>query len=97
MLFKSCKKFENLSLFYGLRTCHSPFAYLHLDMSDPEEKELFMLDTFQQLPKPNKLTALYLFEHLRRYDAFASVKSSLSPIIIPSCLRLYFLKHFIII
>ena len=37
-------------------------------MSDQEEKELFMIDTFQQLPKANKLTAQYLFEHLRRYD-----------------------------
>ena len=26
-----------------------------------------MLDIFHQLPKPNKMTALYLFEHLRRW------------------------------
>ena len=43
-------------------------------MSDQEEKELFMLDTFQQLPKANKLTALYLFEHLRRYGIYPKIE-----------------------
>jgi len=62
-----------------------------IHMSDPEEKELFMLDTFQQLPKPNKLTALYLFEHLRRVSQKESVNkmgiNNLSTVFGPTVLR----------
>ncbi len=41
--------------------------FLSIEIQDAEEKELYMTDLLQQLPKPNKLTALYLLEHLRRY------------------------------
>ena len=41
--------------------------FVFLGITDSEEKELYMLDILHQLPKPNKMTALYLFEHLRRF------------------------------
>ena len=40
--------------------------YSYSGITDSEEKELYMVDILHQLPKPNKMTALYLFEHLRR-------------------------------
>ncbi|XP_065054507.1 active breakpoint cluster region-related protein-like [Rhopilema esculentum] len=62
-----------------------------LQISDKEEKELYMIDTFQQLPKPNKLTALYLFEHLRRVSQKESTNkmgiNNLSTVFGPTVLR----------
>lgn len=37
-----------------------------LSITDAEEKELYMCDVVQELPKVNRMTALYLFGHLRR-------------------------------
>eukprot|EP00794_Sanderia_malayensis_P014053 gene14053-15514_t len=62
-----------------------------LQISDPEEKELYMTELLQQLPKPNKLTALYLLEHLRRVSQNEKVNkmgvNNLSTVFGPTVLR----------
>lgn len=35
-------------------------------IKDPEEKKKTMMELFESLPKPNRLTSIYLLDHLRR-------------------------------
>jgi len=43
-----------------------------LNITDAEDKELYMCDILHQLPRCNLLTTLYLFEHLRRISLLES-------------------------
>ena len=40
----------------------------HIDLTDELEKEKKFLDLLDRLPPARKSTALYLIDHLRRYD-----------------------------
>ena len=44
----------------------SRYLFLILGIKDPEEKKKKMMELFESLPKPNRLTSIYLLDHLRR-------------------------------
>lgn len=44
----------------------SRYLFLILGIKDPEEKKKKMMELFESLPKPNRLTIIYLLDHLRR-------------------------------
>ncbi|EDO47441.1 predicted protein [Nematostella vectensis] len=60
-------------------------------MADAEEKRETMLELFQSLPTPNRLTACYLFQHLRKVAEKSEVHkmglNNLSTVFGPNVLR----------
>lgn len=62
-----------------------------LSIKDANEKEQFMLDTLHELPRVNMLTALYLFEHLRRVSLQENINkmgvNNLATVFGPTVLR----------